>query len=182
MLDKAAIYHKSVRGAEAIATRTAALAPKQRSMLILINGKRRFEELVQLGQGLGDPELLMAQLQEQGLIEPEPSSAAAPPGPAPLPAGSSPAAAAEAARAARPPPLDPNQLGVPLPEARRFASRRLTDLLGPTGEDLCMRIENAKTPQDFRAAIRRTEAVLREVLGPEPALQFARDVENLRPA
>lgn len=178
MLDKAAIYHKSARGTEAIATRTTALAPKQRSMLILINGKRRFEELVQLGQGLGEPELLMAQLQEQGLIEPEPSSAAAAPGPAPVPAGASPAAA----DAARPPPLDPNQLGVPLPEARRFASRRLTDLLGPTGEDLCMRIENAKTPQEFRAAIRRTEAVLREVLGPEPALQFARDVENLRPA
>lgn len=156
MLDKAAIYHKSARGAEAIATRNAALGPKQRSMLILINGKRGYAELAHLGQGLGDPELLMAQLEQQGLIEPGPARAGAPSEPAPL------------------------ELIVSLPEAQRFAVRRLHDLLGPTADDLCLRIEHARTAQDFRVAIRRTETILREVVGPELAQQFITDVEGQR--
>ena len=40
MLDKSATYHKSPKGAEAIATRHGELTPRQRSMLILVNGRR----------------------------------------------------------------------------------------------------------------------------------------------
>lgn len=192
MLDKAAIYHKSARGAEAIATRNAALGPKQRSMLILINGKRSFEELDYLGQGLGDPQLLMTQLEEQGLIEPGLARAGAPSEPAPLFAASGPAPlgglsrpaplapAPVPERASQPAVLSPTQIAVPLPEAQRFAVRRLHDLLGPTADELCLRIEHARTPQEFRAAIRRIETILREVVGPELAQQFTTEVESQR--
>ncbi|MDB5753183.1 MAG: hypothetical protein JWP65_3604, partial [Ramlibacter sp.] len=84
MLDKTAMYHKSARGAEAIATRNAALNLKQRSMLILINGRRPFAELAHLGQGLGDPEVLITHLAEQGLIEAASAHSSAPTEPAPL--------------------------------------------------------------------------------------------------
>ena len=178
MLDKTAIYQKSAKGAEAISTRNAALSPKQRSMLILVNGKRPIGELASLGQGLGEPELLLGQLVDAGFIETASPTADAPTEPAPL----MPAARTErsAGPASRPPP-DPTELAVPLPQAKRFAVRRLNDMLGPTAEDMCLRIESARTPQEFRAAIRRTETVLREAVGAQFAQQFAADVEALRP-
>jgi len=166
-LDKSAIYHKSAQGAEAIATRSAALSPKQRSMLILVNGKRPIRELATLGQGLGEPEQLLAQLADAGFIETASPSANAPTEPAPLMPASGPERAA-------------TELAVPLPQAKRFAVRRLNEMLGPTAQDMCIRIESARTPQEFRAAVRRAETVLREVVGPQLAQQFAADVDNLR--
>lgn len=157
-MDKSAIYHKSERGTQALATRDAALSPKHRSMLILINGKRSYAELTQLGQGLGDPAQLLAQLAEQAFIEAAAGSDDAPTEPAPV-----------------------TELAVSLPQARRFAVRRLTDLLGPTAEDLCLRIESARSPQEFQAAIRRADAILRDVVGAQLAQQFTSDVEKLRP-
>ncbi|QJW84767.1 hypothetical protein HK414_17215 [Ramlibacter terrae] len=177
VLDRTAIYHKSAKGAEAIATRNAALSPKQRSMLILINGKRPISELAALGQGLGEPEHLIEQLADDGFIETASPTANAPTEPAPLMPASGPE------RSAGPPsrpPLGPTELAVPLPQAKRFAVRRLNDMLGPTAQDMCIRIEAARTPQEFRAAIRRTETILREVVGPQLAQQFTSDVENQR--
>lgn len=177
MLDKSAIYHKSAMGAEAIATRNAALSPKQRSMLILVNGKRPIRELASLGQGLGDPEHLLAQLADAGFIETASPTAGAPTEPAPLTASSGRERSGAPSSAA---PPGPTELAVPLPQAKRFAVRRLNDMLGPTAQDMCIRIEAARTPQEFRAAVRRTETILREVVGPQVAQQFAADVENLR--
>ncbi|MGV3573469.1 MAG: hypothetical protein ACO1PB_23005 [Ramlibacter sp.] len=183
MLDKTAIYHKSAKGAEAIATRNAALSPKQRSMLILINGKRPLAELMALGQGLGDPEQLVEELADAGFIESASATANAPTEPAPLmpAAGPERSGGSRPAPAPAPAPLNPTELAVPLPQAKRFAVRRLNDMLGPTAQDMCIRIEAARTPQEFRAAIRRTETILREVVGPQLAQQFTTDVENQRP-
>lgn len=177
-MDKAAIYHKSARGMDAIATRTAGLTPKMRSMLILINGRRPFEELALLGQGLGDPEWLMAQLEADGYIEPGTMKAGPPTEPAPLLAAAGPAPLGPSSA---PAPLGPLDLHVPLDQAQRHAVRKLNDLLGPTADDLCARIEGTRTPQEFRAAIRRTESVLRAVVGPELAAQFVSEVESQRP-
>ncbi len=166
MFDKTATYHKSPRGAEAIATRSAALGPKGRSMLILIDGKRSFADLVKLGQMLGDPERLMEELAEKGLIEPV--------------AGAAPQAAAPSvsAAAAGPPSGYPV---VPLIQAQRFAVRRLTDLMGPAAEDVCLRIESTRNAQDFLAAVQKAENMLRQVRGAQAAAQFATDMQSHRP-
>ena len=84
MISPAAIYQKSAKGAEAIATRSAALGPKLRSVLIFVDGKRSVEELAKLIQGLGDPLDLLGQLVGQGFIEPTAGTAA---GPAAAPGG-----------------------------------------------------------------------------------------------
>ncbi|HEY8356894.1 MAG TPA: hypothetical protein VIL30_05480 [Ramlibacter sp.] len=175
MFDKTSMYHKSARGAEALATRSAALSPKQRSMLILINGRRPYGELAQLGQGLGDPELLMTQLADEGFIEAASASASAPTEPAPLMPAEAPRT--DASGGTR---LGPTELAVPLPQAKQFAARRLQDMLGPTADEMCQRIDAARSPQEFRAAIRRTETLLREIVGPQLAQQFTADVEGQR--
>ena len=105
MFDRNATYQKSPKGAEAIATRSAALAPKARSMLILVDGKRSFAELARLGQMLGDPERLLQDLSEQGLIEPAGGGERRAAGAASSPGATSPAQAAAAAPAHPPVPL-----------------------------------------------------------------------------
>lgn len=168
MFDKTATYHKSAKGSEAIATRSAALTPKMRSMLILVDGKRGFDELARLGQMLGDPAQLLAQLAEQGLIEPPAASPAQAGGAAEATTAPAPLAAAPAAT-------------VPLREAQRFAARRLTDLLGPAAEDLCIRIEGTRNAQEFNAAVHKAEAMLRQFGGEKMAAQFAADMATHRP-
>jgi len=189
MLDKRATYHKSPKGAEAIAARHRALSPRQRSMLILVNGRRSFEELAQLGHMLGDPEQLLEQLAQSGFIEPGdprpgPPSAPAPllpvwgnsgfgptSTPAPLSGGDSsyPGFAA-----------DLGDHEVPLGQAQRFAVARLKDMLGPAADDLCPRLEAATSAPEFNKAVRNTEAILRAMVGPELAAQFTREVETQR--
>jgi len=150
------IYQKSAKGSQAIATRDHALTPKMRSMLILVDGKRQFEELVKLSSMLGDAQQLLNELLEAGYIEPSTHVAPAP------------------VAAAQP-------TGLPLAECQRFAVRRLTDILGPTAEDLCMRIEDTRNAHDFLQAVKKAEAVLRDVKGAELADTFAHDMQAHRP-
>ncbi len=173
MLDRSAIYQKSAKGAEAIATRSAALAPKQRSLLIFVDGKRTCEELMRMAQGLGDPEELMGHLVAGGFVEAmggvKPASGTPA---APAPAASAPPATAPAAP--RP--------AVTLAQAQRFASRRLTDLLGPEAESLCLRIEATRNAQEFQAAVARAEGMLRQFRSAQVADRFAADMQTQRPA
>lgn len=175
MLDRSATYHKSQKGAEAIANRHGPLAPRLRSMLILINGKRGYDELARLGNVLGDPDQLMSQLEAEGYIEAGPPREGPPSQPAPLFETTSGWGALSA-----PAPLTPLELDVPLAQAQRFAVERLQDLLGPVADDLCARVQAAGSPQEFRAAVRRVESVLRSLVGPELATQFSSEVENQR--
>lgn len=162
MIQKNLVYRKSSKGSEAIATRQHGLTPKARSMLILIDGKRGFGELAKMGQVVGDPEQLLSQLLEQGFIEPAPAAA--------------PAASAGGAAAAA------NERKFSLAEAQRFASRKLFDLLGPSSEPACLRIESARNTQDFLAAIAFAEIMVNDVRSSKVAGQFAAEMESHMPS
>jgi hypothetical protein len=173
VIQKNLVYHKSAKGAEAIATRQHGLSPKLRSMLIMIDGKRGFEELVHLSQMLGDPEELLGQLLDHGFIEPGATvhSSHSTHSTAPAPLASAPAPLAPAARPA-----------LTLVEAQRFVSRRLTDLLGPNAEELCLRIEAAKNVHDFQVAVARAEGMLRQFKSAHVAAEFSAEVHSHMPA
>lgn len=160
-MDKETIFRKTNAGTEAIATRPAGLAPRQRSLLILVDGRRRAGELAGLAAHLGDPAELLQSLLALGYVEPLPGA----------PGGRAAAANSGAV------PHD-----VPLAQPRTVAVRRLNEMLGPGATDLCLRLERSHTVQEFRVAVRSTETVLREVVGPQRAAQFVHDVENLRAA
>ena len=157
-MDPQAIYRKTGAGVDAIATRHAALNPKQRSLLILVDGRRSVGELATLGAALGDAAELLQALSAQGYIEPLARQATA-----------APAAPAE-------------RDGLPLAQAKTLAARRLTDLLGPDATDLCLRLEKARTVQEFEAAVRRIEAALGQMVGAQRAAQFVDGLENVRAA
>lgn len=159
MLDTTAIYQKTDTGSQALAARSPALTPRLRSLLILVDGKRTCPELMQVAQALGDGEQLLAQLLALGFMQ----------------------ARAPAAPVAEPAATTAPPSGLSLPQAQRLAVRKLTDLLGPTAEEVCMRIEATRTPQEFAVAIERAEEMLRRVAGPRKAAEFAAALAEHRP-
>lgn len=163
MIQKNLVYHKSAKGSEAIATRQHGLSPKLRSILILIDGKRGFEELAR--QSLGDTEQLLGQLLEQGFIEEVVGAPAAP--------AAAPARTAAAPAAGR---------GLPLLDAQRYASRRLFAILGFSAEPVCLRIEAARNLQDFRAAIKLAEIMVNDVRSSKVAADFAAEMQEHMPS
>ena len=169
MIQKNVVYHKSAKGTEAIATRQHGLSPKLRSMLILIDGKRTFEDLTPLSQMLGDTGELLGQLLDQGFIE---AGAVAPPAHTHAHAATPASAPAPLAGAA----------AMTLADAQRFASRRLTDLLGPNAEELCLRIEAARNVHDFHVAVARAEGMLRQFVSAHAAAEFSAEIHSHMPA
>lgn len=173
MIQNHSVYRKSARGAEALARRDPALTLKLRSLLIMVDGKRHAEELARISPAGAETAQLLSQLDDLGMIEP----------------ATAPARAAQEAAAGAPPELPPatpapaaiEVRNVPLPEAKRAAVRRLTDLLGPMGEDLCLRLESARTAQDLLAVLKRAETMVRSVRGGEAATTFMQEMQAHRP-
>ncbi len=168
MVNKQAIYQKTPKGAQAIANRQSGLAPKLRSLLIMVDGKRTHEELTTIATALGDAERL-AELESEGLVEAAVVEEKTMP--AALAPGDSPAAtpAAVPARAAN------------LAQARVFSSHLLEHTLGPMAEPLCIKIEAARDLPDFVAAIKRAREIVREVKGSAEADRFVAQIEAQMP-
>ena len=57
--------------------------------------------------------------------------------------------------------------------------RRVTDAMGPTAEDLCLRIEAARTAAEFQTAVARAENLLRQARGASVAAAFAAEMAAL---
>ena len=165
MISKNAVYRKSAKGTEAIANRQYGLGAKLRPVLILVDGKRKFEELVRLSSALGDTEQSLEQLLADGFIERV--AAPAPVTPAPVIRADPAATAAPAAT---------------LPQAQRLAVRRLTDIMGPTAEQLCIRIETTRNWQEFDVAVAHAEEILRGFRGSQLADSFAAEIKSCRPS
>lgn len=170
-MNKNAIYHKSAKGMEAIATRQHGLGPKQRSMLILIDGKKSFDDLAKLSAMLGDTVQLLQELEDGGFIEAAAGAQAAVAAP---PTAAPPVSA--------PTPLAATAPATSLADAKRFAVRKLTDTMGPMAEEICLRIEAARNPAEFLAAVARAEATLRQLRGSGAAAAFAAEVAAHSPA
>jgi hypothetical protein len=167
VINKTALYRKSAKGTEAIGHRQHGLGPKLRSMLIVIDGKRNFDELGRLSGALGDTQQLVEQLLAEGFIEQ--AGVEAPPVKAP-PVKAPPVKAA--------PPADAKAL----PQAQRFAVHRLTDVLGPMSEQLCMRIESTRNWEEFDAAIIHAADIVRGIKGPQLAATISAEIQAHRPA
>lgn len=170
MVQKNAVYRKSAAGLEALARRDPAVTLRLRSVLILLDGKRPLDEVSRLSGSPEDLASILAKLLELGLVEAVGEAASAP---APVAAAAPPVAAAPS-----PAPIKT----LTLAEAQRAAVRRLTDLLGPSAEDLCLRIESARTPQEFQAQVKRAEGALRNVGGASMATSFLQAIEGYRAA
>lgn len=170
------MYRKTTEGQDEIATRARRLPPRLRSLLILIDGKRNDDVLRTM---VPDADTLAAELMSAGLIErvaassraevartadavPEMPAPVAPSQPAPLP------------------PAQPLSLSPAALKARsRAASRWINERLGPAGEAAAIRVEGAKTAEQFEQALQFAAKVVDARLGPAAAQALITHVSTL---
>ncbi len=175
-MDTQSIYRKSAKGAEAINARLHGVVGRSRALLILVDGKRAYTELLALATGFGDVLQMLDELERGGFIEPVPGAA-----PLPQPATSAPPAAGATTPAAAAAPAAVGS-GMTLARAKANACHKLIEALGPTADSLCLKIESTRDRADFIAAIERAYAVVREVRGKAEADAFGALVEANLPA
>ncbi|WP_341912303.1 hypothetical protein [Polaromonas sp. YR568] len=169
MPNKQVIYQKTQKGTEAVANRHSGLAPRLRSLLIMVDGKRTYAELTTMAAALGDPQRL-SELEAEGLVAPAVAEERTMPAALEPAGGPQPSATAAPQRAAN------------LAQAQRFSSHLLEHLLGPMAEPLCIKIEGARDLADFVAVIKRAREIVREIKGAAEAERFVAQIEAQMPA
>ncbi|MEO6410631.1 MAG: hypothetical protein ABIO45_18030 [Burkholderiaceae bacterium] len=161
-------YRKTARGQLEIDARVDRLAPRLRTTLILVDGKRDGAALARLCPG--DCEAALATLLAGGYIES--LAHAAPPGAGLLPAAAAAAPALPAAKLvaqrSEPTGLDPRALA----QLRRDVVRHLIDRLGPMVEGLAMRIEKSANAEQLLPHLQRAYQLLRDQRGAAMADEF----------
>ncbi len=160
-MEAQAVYRKSDKGAEAIATRGHGVGGKLRMLLILVDGKKSAEELVRLAAGMGESAQLLQALEAQGLIE---------------------VVTAGAGAAAAPAPSMQAQAGGDLGKLKSLATRLLIEQLGPLADELAMRLEASKDLPQFVEAVKRAYTVVRDVKGQAAADRFGAEIEAQMPS
>jgi len=169
------IYDKTAKGREEIATRCYHLAPRLRTLLVMVDGRRAEDELLRNVSGLGLTEASMAELVDQGYIrlttsygtmsEPEPA-------PAPL---APPETALSHAEAELPLPSQAEQFQ----SLYDFYNKTIKANIGLRGFTLQLKVEKAANVDELRA-LRRPylEAVLK-AKGRVIAAQLAEQLDKL---
>jgi hypothetical protein len=144
------IYDKADKGREEIATRKYQLAPRLRSLLVMIDGKQSEAELLKKVLGLGLNEQSLIDLLEQefivmstsGMTEPAPALAASPASAIANPsltAGSTPTM----------PVTSPAETAARFQALYNFYNETIKSTLGLRGFALQLKVERAGNLQDF---------------------------------
>lgn len=161
----AIVYRKTAKGLNEIETRANKLSPRLRSALILVDGRRSSDELARLV--LQDPEGTLQTLVDGGFIEAAAVLISAPPRAASTPP---PPATPSAAPA---PPTPAAASAGDFPALRREAVRRLTDLVGPVGEALSIRMEKTRSLDELRPLLAVALQVIGNTRGRQAAMDYA---------
>ncbi|MBL8327701.1 MAG: hypothetical protein JNJ71_02545 [Rubrivivax sp.] len=170
------IFRKTAKGHAEIETRANRLPLKQRSVLIMIDGRTPDRDLRRLAGAHVDSmigELLAGDyIEAVGTVAPRPA-------PAPAAAAASaqapaPAAAPAAQRPGTPlPPAGYSPSPHELQQLRRDAVRQLIDLIGPMGEPLAMRIEATRGWAELKPLLGVAQQTIANVRGRAAAEAWA---------
>lgn len=162
------VYHKTAQCLEAMASRQSGLLPRQRSLLIMVDGKRTHAELVAIAAALGATDGAIAELVAGGWI-------ASPGGPDSLAPGAGTGGA---------PALAEHVKGDPVPfvVAKRHAISLLHEVLGVAlAAAPASQLEAAQSIAEYVAAARRARDAIREARGSTAAQKYLQDLEGWPP-
>jgi hypothetical protein len=176
-MDPDLIYRKSAKGAEAINARRHGLVGRARSLLILVDGRRGLGELLTLASGFGDVAQMLDELARGGFIEPVPGAGGAP---QQLPPAYAPAAPAPPPPSSGIAPLQ-GPATITFAQTKAFTCHRLIELLGPTADSLCLKVEATRGMADFVPVVQGAYSVVREVRGQAEADRFGAAIEAYLP-
>ena len=159
------IYDKTAKGKEEIATRKYQLAPRLRTLLVLIDGRRSEQELLRNVAGLGLGAGALAELLEHGYIVLASSYASlAEP------------SIVEASPAAQVP--EPAQIAQ-FQSIYDFYNNTIKNTIGLRGFTLQLRVEKANSVADLRELRHPYIEAVRKARGSETAAALARQLDQL---
>ena len=153
-LELNSILRKTESGIEAIKLRDRTLTPKQRMLLIMIDGIKSVADLSNPMPNPDEARQLVGELLASGYVY-ESGQATAVTKPAPV----------RATPASKAP-------GVSLQEAIRRSTRLLENLLGPTCEPMCLQLEKCKTFDEFTAQVQQIQRIVAAVCSEKKAEEF----------
>lgn len=152
-MNPALVFHKTAKGREEVEKRTWRIDSRRRMLLIMVDGLHTVEDLAAKSASPDDAFSQLQSLWTEGFIEPADGASAASTPPAAAPA---PAAVA----------------GRTLEELQRAGSRAISNLLGPEGENMALRLEKTKTIEQFVMEAQRTRDTLKDYVGARKAEAF----------
>jgi len=147
-MDLQAIYVKTAKGQEELATRAYKLPSRVRNLLVMVDGMATGEHLVETTAILGNSAAFFSLLVEEGFIETLGLTST------------------QAAGKSAPAPNAPNK------ELVHFVSHLVTDLLGPTGDSLTLRLEKAGSLEEFAKHAEHCREVVENAVGKKKGDQF----------
>jgi hypothetical protein len=142
-MDMQAIYVKTAKGQEEVATRAFQLPSRVRSLLVMVDGKNSGEQLVANTAALGDSAAFFSMLVEGGFIE--------------AVAAASPAT---------------GNVKVPPRELVRKVCHLVSDILGPAGDSLTLKLEKAASLEEFASHVEQCRDVISNAAGKKKGEQF----------
>lgn len=164
------IYSKTEIGLNAIKDRASGLTPRQRSLLIMCDGKRDSAEILKNTAGMGvtaqDLETLVAMNVLVGVSTPaNPAQVVAPPAnPAPV---TNQNVETPVARS-----VTPEELKILI----RRATKQLENLLGPSCEPMSLKLEKSKNYDEFAIKVHDIRRVLVSIRSEKVADEFLASV------
>jgi hypothetical protein len=132
-----AIYVKTAKGQEELATRTFQLPSRVRTLLVMVDGKTSAEQLVANTAALGDSATFFAMLVEGGFVEEVAATTSA------------------QTQSVKPPPK----------ELVRAVSKMVTDILGPDGDSITLRMEKKVSLEEFANLVEQCRLVIENAAG-----------------
>jgi hypothetical protein len=161
------IYAKTELGSNAIKDRASGLTPRQRSVLIMCDGKKSAGEILKNTAGLGVTAQDIETLVSQHMIVSSSPAVAQTAAPAvsstsPVPA-TKPEATSDVRRT-----VSPDELKVLI----RRATKQLEGLLGPSCESMSLKLEKSKTYDEYAIKIHDIRRVLVSIRSEKVADEF----------
>jgi hypothetical protein len=182
-MDKQAIYRKTSKGQEEMATRVHRLPARERSVLVLVDGKRNGKELIDKGVHFGDSEAFLSHLIESGFVEPvEPAAKINVPTLAAPIQNPVPVARPVVSVAPKISSQTPAALNLSMAHAVAFARHFLLDTLGPDADALTARIEASRSLPELILALDKSRDAVQVFAGKRKAELYWEELRARLPA
>lgn len=166
------LLRKTEAGELAIKVRDAALTPRSRMMLIMVDGKKPVSEMQKLRPDPQEALQILVELVDLGYASVTNAVAASAPAPAPAPAPA--AVATRGAESAPTAAMAVNLISdaTSLKLAIRRATRFLENNLGPPSEGMCIQLEKCANGADFTAKVLEIRRAVAAVKSEKKADEF----------
>lgn len=155
-MDLQAIYIKTEKGLEELATRAYKVPSRVRNLLVMVDGTATGEQIVETTAVLGNSAAFFSLLVDEGFIAPLTSA--------------SPTATTAAVEIA------------PSKELVREVCHMVSELLGPGADSLTIRMEKARSIEEFAKLVEQSRDVIGDMVGKKKAEQFWNAVAGKLPA